>query len=143
MTVLRLLLDTNVVLDLLLARVPFDRAAVALASRVSRGEVVGYLCATSVTTVHYIARKALGANGAHEAVAELLELFSVAPVTDAVLGAALERGFADFEDAVIDAAAQHVGVDAIVTRDAKGFESSKLTVFSPDEVLRALAAHRG
>ena len=140
MTALRLLLDTNVLLDLLLARAPFDSAAVGLATKTAQGEVVTYLSATSVTTVHYLARKALGRDGANQAVGRLLELFRVAPITDIVLRSALARNFADFEDAVIDAAAEHVGVDAIVTRDAAGFRASSIPVFSPPEVLQAIAA---
>lgn len=140
MTALRLLLDTNVLLDLLLARSPHDRPAIALATKTAQGEVVTYLSATSVTTVHYLARKTLGTQGANEAVDKLLELFRIAPITDVVLRSALARSFADFEDAVIDAAAEQVGVDAIVTRDATGFKASSIPVFSPAEVLQAIAA---
>lgn len=140
MSVLRLLLDTNVVLDLLLARSEFDKAAVILATKAAQGEIVAYLSATSVTTVHYIARKTLGSGGADLAVSKLLDLFHVAPVTDVVLRSALARAFDDFEDAVIDAAAEHVGVDAIVTRDAAGFKSSSHRVFTPPEMVQALMA---
>lgn len=140
MSALRLMLDTNVILDLLLARSPFDLAAVGLATRAAQGEVVAYLSATSVTTVHYIARKTLGTDGAHAALGKLLDLFHVAPVTDAVLRSALARRFEDFEDAVIDAAAEQIGVDAIVTRDATGFKGSAQRVFTPSEMVQALAA---
>lgn len=136
----RVLLDTNVVLDLLLARAPFDRPAVTLATKAANGEIVAFVSATAVTTVHYIARRTLGSDGADTAVARLLELFHVAPVDGDVLGAALARRFDDFEDAVIDAAADRVGVDALVTRDAAGFKASTHPILSPSEMVQTLVA---
>lgn len=140
MTASVVLLDTNVVLDLLLARKPFDKDAVAIASAVARGELVAYIAATSVTTIHYIARKAIGTLEADRAIGRLLLLFQVAPVTELVLSSALARAFSDFEDAVLDAAAELVSVNALITRDAEGFRRSKLPVFTPAEFLRAMSA---
>ena len=140
MTASVVLLDTNVVLDLLLARKPFDKDAVAIASAVARGELVAYIAATSVTTIHYIARKAIGTLEADRAIGRLLLLFQVAPVTEHVLSTALARAFSDFEDAVLDAAAELVSVNALITRDAQGFTLSKLPVFTPAAFLRAMSA---
>ena len=140
MTPSLVLLDTNVVLDLLLAREPFDRDAIAIASKAAHGELVAYIGATSVTTIHYIARKTLGTRDADIAIGRLLQLFQIAPVTEKVLSSALARGFNDFEDAVIDAAAELVGVDALITRDVDGFKLSQIPVFAPHELLRALTA---
>lgn len=142
MSAVRLLLDTNVVLDLLLARKPFDEPAVMLATKAAVGEAVCFVSATAITTVHYIARKSLGSEGADVAVGRLLELFHVAAVTDEVIRAALALRFPDFEDAVVDAAAAHVRVDAIVTRDVEGFRASSQPIFSPTEIVQALLARR-
>jgi predicted nucleic acid-binding protein len=136
------LVDTHVVLDLLLARKPFDEDAVAIASKVARGEFVAYLGATSVPTVHYIARKRLGTTEASRAIGRLLQLFQVAPVTEQVIRDAIDRGFADFEDAILDTAAELVGVEAIVTRDPEGFRRSRIAVFTPPEFLKAIDAAR-
>ncbi len=140
MRVSRVVFDTNVILDLLLAREPFDQEAAALASLVAEGVLTAYVSATSVTTVHYLATKHLGARAADGAVEDLLALFAVAPITEGVLRAAIERRFDDFEDAVIDAAAEHVDADAIITRDASGFRASRRTVLSPSEALGAITA---
>jgi predicted RNA binding protein YcfA (HicA-like mRNA interferase family)/predicted nucleic acid-binding protein len=105
---LRVLFDTDVVLDLLLDRQPFSAPAADLFSRVERGELRGYLCATTVTTVHYLAAKVIGTRRARAEVRRLLTLFEVAPVSRPILEAALAGAFADFEDAVIYEAARHV-----------------------------------
>ena len=51
---MRVLFDTNVVLDVLMDRSPFAEAASRLFAAVEHGTVGGYLGATTVTTVHYL-----------------------------------------------------------------------------------------
>ena len=64
---MRVLLDTNVVLDLLLDRDPWSKTAAKLFSRVESGTLDGYLGATTVTTIYYLATKAVGAKTARAA----------------------------------------------------------------------------
>ncbi|MFO0748012.1 MAG: PIN domain-containing protein [Myxococcota bacterium] len=111
-----------------------------MAAAAFRGDLVAYVCATSITTIHYIARKQVGTGAAADAIGKLLEVFQVAAVNDTVLRHAIAREFSDFEDAVVDAAAEHVGATAIVTRDPDGFRNSGLTIFSPTELVQVLVA---
>lgn len=137
---MRVLFDTNVVLDVLLEREPHAHAAAQLLSLVDAGHLDGYLCATTVTTVHYLAAKALGAKRAAPLVATLLDVFAIAPVDREVVAGALDLGFADFEDAVIHEAAMLAEVSAIVTRNRNDFRGSKVSVFDPTEMLAAVFA---
>ena len=139
---MRLLLDTNVLLDVLLARSPHADAAVRILAAVEAGVVTGVIGATSVTTVFYLATKAVGVRRAKGHVRTILSLFEIAPVTEAVLARALELGFADFEDAVIHEAARAARCTGIVTRDAQGFKRADLPVYSPTELLAVLQAQR-
>ena len=59
---MKILFDTNVILDLLLDRAPFSQAAGKLLSAVELGEVGGCVCATTMTTIHYLATKVVGAS---------------------------------------------------------------------------------
>jgi predicted nucleic acid-binding protein len=136
----RLLFDTNVVLDVLLAREPHAGPAVALFALVERGILRGLLGSTAVTTVHYLAEKHAGRVAARDHVRTLLGLFDVAGVTKDTLLEALDSSFADFEDAVLYHAATASDVDGVVTRDRAGFRESQLPVFSPTELLAALDA---
>jgi hypothetical protein len=88
----------------------------------------------TITAVHYLAAKAVGAARAQEEIGKLLRLFEVAPVNRQVLEAALSAGFSDFEDAVIHEAACHAGAEAIVTRNAKDFKRPRIPVYSSDEM---------
>lgn len=140
---MRVLLDTNVVLDLLLERQPFAEAAAELASRIERGEIEGCLGAGTITTVQYLARKVLGDRRAREAVADLLALFEIVPFTRAVLQEALTLPFSDFEDAVLHEAARHGGAEAVVTRNLDDFRHATLPTYSPNDLLSALDAAEG
>lgn len=126
-------------LDLLLDREPFAEPASSLFSRVEAGEIAGCLCATTITTVHYLASKAVGRKQAQVAIRKLLSIFEVAPVDRTALETALESGLADFEDAVLHEAARQAGAEAIVTRDPADFKRAALPVYSPRELQQALA----
>ncbi|MBM4329556.1 MAG: PIN domain-containing protein [Deltaproteobacteria bacterium] len=135
---MKVIFDTNVVLDVLLDREPFATSAALLFSKVERGELFGCLCATTITTIHYLVYKALGIRQARKHVGSLLSLFEIAPVNRAVLEGALKSDFEDFEDAVIHEASIHAGVQALVTRDVNGFRPATIPVYSPDELMSAL-----
>ncbi len=135
---MRILFDTNVVLDVLLDREPFSSTSAKLFSKVESGEIAGYVCATTITTIHYLARKVIGVDSAMEEIVKLMQLFEVAPVNHAVLDSAILSGFTDFEDAVVHESAIYKEVQGIVTRDLNGFKKSKIQVYSPEELLLML-----
>jgi len=136
----KVLFDTNVVLDLLLDREPFAEAAARLFFRVETGRLEGYLGATSVTTLHYLIGQAADQGKARDHVAQLLKLFQVAPVDRPVIEAALQSKLADFEDAVLHEAATRAGLQGIVTRNVKDFKAARLTIYTPDALLELLYA---
>ncbi len=135
---MKLLFDTNVVLDVLLARRPFVGESQQLFAAVEEKKIDGYLCATTVTTVFYIAAKAVGASAAKKSLEQLFELFDVAPVDGSVLVKAMQMK-SDFEDGVIAASASRVGCHAIITRNAAEFKKTSVTLYSPAEALSLLA----
>ena len=132
---MRVLFDTNVLLDLLLAREPWDTPAARLFMLADDGVLEAYVCATSVTNVDYLARRMVGGRAAQSLVRSVLELLRVAAVDAAVLQRALDASSSDFEDAVVLEAARAVGAEGIVTRDKTGFAAADLEVWLPDELL--------
>ncbi len=135
---MKILFDTNIILDVLLERKPFSGEASFLLSRVERSEISGYLCATTVTTIHYLVSKALGSQAAMRHIQSLLALFIIAPVTHQVLEKAAMLNFRDFEDAVLHEAARQAGIESIVTRNTVDFKKSTLPVFAPADLVAAL-----
>lgn len=135
---MKILFDTNVVLDVLLRRQPFYEDAVKLFAHVELGGIEGYLGATTVTTLYYFMEKTLG-DDARTELSRLLELFEIATVDKSVLYKAMTSSVRDYEDAVLVEAAVTVGLDAVVTRNAKDFKNSPLSIFVPGELLAILA----
>lgn len=133
------LFDTNVVLDVLLKREPHALTAARLMAHVERGRLRGLLVATSITTLHFVARRAVGTTMADAHIQRLLGLFEIADVTRGVLAGAVALDWPDFEDAVLHEAARHAGATGIVTRDRAGFARASLRVYAPDALLAALS----
>lgn len=135
---MKVLFDTNVILDVMLDRTPFSEPASHLLSLVERGDISGLICATTVTTIHYLATKILGRNESKNKIKDLITLFEIASVNRTVIDNAINSTFTDFEDSVIHQSANHAGAEAIVTRDPKGFKQSEIPVYNPVELLKIL-----
>jgi predicted nucleic acid-binding protein len=137
----KVLIDTNIVLDFLLQREPFFQDAELLFQKIDSGRIVGYVTATTLTDIFYIARKhTRSIEQARQAVSEMLTAMVICPVNRAVLESAFGSGLADFEDAIQIACAIAQNLDAILTRDTQGFLSSSLPVLSIHELLQQLGA---
>ncbi len=136
---MKVLIDTNIVLDFLLQREPFFQEAELLFQAIEFGQTVGYITATTLTDIFYIARRhTRNVEQARQAVAETLKVMDICPVNRAVLESAFGFGLVDFEDAVQIACAVAQGLDAILTRDTQGFLSSPIAVLSVQELLQQL-----
>ena len=84
---MKILFDTNVVLDVLLNREPYALDGITLFTAVENKIIQGYLCAT---TIDYLSTKAIGRKPARLAISALLALFSIADVNRKTLVAAIE-----------------------------------------------------
>jgi predicted nucleic acid-binding protein len=136
--VIRTLLDTDVILDLVLAREPFvdDAAALWLAHEERR--CVAYIAPITPINVFYIVRKIKGAAVAREAVNILITTLQVGIVDQQVLRAALNMPMKDYEDAVQVASAAALQLDSIVTRNTGDYANAALQIFSPTDFLKQL-----
>jgi predicted nucleic acid-binding protein len=135
---IRVLFDTNVVLDVLLDRKPHAEASGAAWAVLETGAAEGLLSAHSVTTIHYLVRKEEGTAKARQTILAILSVFAVAAVDDAVIREALQSSSPDFENAVTAAAARLAGCEYIVTRDPKGFRGSPVRCLTPEAVMPIL-----
>jgi len=131
---LKVLFDTNIILDVLLDRKQFVELSARLVSLVETHVIEGYLCATTVTTIDYLVTKTHNKKVAKEAIRKLLSLFEIAKVDQEVLSLSIESEFIDFEDAVQCFSGQLVGVNSIVTRNIKDYKKANYPVYSPSEL---------
>ncbi|MEA3464500.1 MAG: PIN domain-containing protein [Thermodesulfobacteriota bacterium] len=137
---MKVLFDTNIILDVLLERKPFSEHASHLMSKVEQSEIDGFLCATTVTTIHYLLSKNLDKELAIKSINSIMALFEVASVNRLVIKNALNSKFSDFEDSVLHESARHAGAEYIVTRNIKDFKHATIPAFTPTEFLNMLAA---
>ena len=135
---MKVIVDTNVVLDVLLAREPFLKPAVGVFCLVEASRIDAFICATTVTTIDYLLVKSLPTSDARSALRRLISLFEIATVNRPVIERALESKIPDFEDAVLNEAGQMAGADFVITRNTKDFTGSSLKVCDPDEFLALL-----
>jgi predicted nucleic acid-binding protein len=124
--------DVNVILDVLLDRKPHSIASSAIWAAIESGSTEGLLSAHAITTIHYLIRKEHGAEKARRTMRAMLRVFYVAMVDAAVIEDALRSPGSDFEDSVSASAAQLAGCDLIVTRDPRGFRGSRVRVLTPE-----------
>ena len=131
---MKVLLDINVVLDFFLERKPFFEDIKNIFVAIEKRKIEGYLCASSIDTIHYLITKAIDKRTANEVIYKLLKIFEVTEVNKTVLIETLNNDFSDFEDGIIYISALFKGVDIIVTRDKRGFKNSKIKILSPAEM---------
>ncbi|NML64696.1 PIN domain-containing protein [Hymenobacter sp. RP-2-7] len=134
----RFYLDSNIVLDFALNRVPFAQAAESLLAAGQNGQLELLVSGLTFVTVHYILSKAIGKEPALQALADLAAQVTIATVDSTIVSQALQAGYPDFEDAVQLFAAIAAGAEAIVTRDPKGFQASPVAVMDPLTALVSL-----
>jgi predicted nucleic acid-binding protein len=137
---MRVLVDTNIVLDALLEREPFVRDARALLEATRSQQIQGYVTATTLTNIFYIVRRQTrNLESARQAVSMTLTLMEVCLVDRAILEAAFASNLRDFEDAVQLACAMASRLDAIITRNAQYFAGATLPILSTSELLESLS----
>ena len=136
---MKILFDTNVVLDVLLDRSPHSLLAIQLFSAVENKIIEGVLCATTITTIDYLVTKANGKAASKNAISCLLDLFEIAEVSAATLKTALDSEFTDFEDAVLYFSGVALGVDAVVTRNSNDFILAMLPIYTPSDLIRKIS----
>lgn len=136
------LIDTNIVLDVMLARQPFVTDSSAVLATVEKSLCRGLLCAAAIPTIHYIARREIGTPQSLLRISELLSIFEIAIVNRSVLVSAATRDFSDFEDAVLHESALQAHADCIVTRNLVDFRTSLIPVYSPAQFIQAVQAQQ-
>lgn len=136
---MRILLDTNVVLDVLLKRQPWVVEASAIWQANDDGRLVGHLMASALTDIFYVAHRLAGLETARTAVQTCLEAFEFCPVDRRALELAHLHPGMDFEDNLQMVCAEIAQLDAIVTRDPDDFKTSTVAALTPAQALAQLS----
>lgn len=136
---MRPLLDTNVLVDVALQRSKLHEASGATVSWCLNNPGSGLLAVHSLATFSYLVGRAAGPAKAREFIADLIEGTDIARLDNAEVKRALAFPMADFEDALIAAAAESAGATHIVTRNTADFRRSPVKAVSPEDFVRLAA----
>ena len=133
---MRVLIDTNVILDVLLKRSPFYEAAIEVLKLSVREDIQEFVSASAITDIYYIAYKNMRDKAVvRELLKKLLLIVSVAGVSEEEIQKALELGWKDFEDSVQYSVALLNEINGLITRNVKDYSSSEIQVWEPNQFL--------
>lgn len=135
---MRVLLDTNVILDFVLKRQLFFADADKIFVRLQNNDFEAFVSPITPINVFYTTRKETDKATAFSAIEELLKLVQITNSSNLIFQNALTLNFSDYEDAVQHECAIAENLDAIVTRNTKDYKNSSIKVYSPVEFLQFL-----
>lgn len=137
---MKLLIDTNVVLDVLLRREPFSKTAAEVLNLTQRDDVREYVSASAITDIYYIANKQMKDRDAvRDLLKRLLMIVSVAAVSEWEIQNALNLAWGDFEDSVQYSVALLNEMDGIVTRNPSDYQETNMRIWLPEQALELFA----
>ena len=132
----KLLVDTNIIIDLLAKREEFYESAAQLFSLADQEKVELYVCALSFANAHYILNRELNESKVREILRKLKVLVKVISMDSKIIDLAFNSDFKDFEDAIQYYAAIESDIDIIITRNLKDFKKSELPVMTGHQFIK-------
>jgi predicted nucleic acid-binding protein len=134
----KVLIDTNVILDIALVRQPFYDDSDQVFSFIEQGQIEGYVSASTFSDLYYLIRKQRGRDWALNFLTRLSSTCQIATVNQAIISMALATNFKDFEDAIVYSAAVLNHLDAIITRNPKDFLVTTPRILTPEQLIQEL-----
>ena len=133
---MRLMIDTNIILDVLLEREPFYKQSREVLDLCEKKKIHGFISASAVTDLFYLIRKGLGSiDEAYKALGHILDIVKVLTVTNDDVNAAFLKKAKDFEDCLLATCAKSNKCKGIVTRNAKDFDDFDITLYSAENII--------
>ncbi|WP_165045223.1 PIN domain-containing protein, partial [Adlercreutzia sp. ZJ138] len=128
---MRVLLDTNVLIDLYTQRPPDDDIAQKLLVMREFGDAELWVSAKSFTDVFYVLRKTYNSELIQNAFNESYPWLEICTIDVSDIHLASSRKWDDFEDCLIDICAEKIKADFLLTRDESCFSNAHTQVISP------------
>ena len=133
---MRLMIDMNIILDVLLEREPFFAHSKAVLEMCEKKQIHGFISASTATDIFYLIRKGLGSTEeAYRALGHILDIVKVLTVTNDDVNHAFLQKARDFEDCLLATCAKSNKCSGIITRNKKDFSDFGITLYSPEEIL--------
>ena len=138
---MKVLVDTNVIIDALTSREPWKDSAEKIFIMAANHIIDMYITASSATDIYYLVRKYLhSTENARIVMGKLYSLAGILEVSEKDCMEALASPINDYEDAVVEQVAGRTGVDYIVTRNVKDYQAGTTKVILPDDFIKMIEA---
>ena len=132
---MKIFLDTNVILDVLVKREPFYIDSSKVLTLVNEKIVSGYISAITINNIYYILRKLKDKETAKTFITETMESFEIIPLTKDILSQANKISIDDYEDGIQFFSALDCGCDFLITRNDKDYPSLGIRIMTPTEFI--------
>ncbi len=129
---IKVFVDTDVCIDLLSGRQPFNNMAEILFSLADLGQIKIHVSSISFANIDYILRSQYGANHSRKILANFKTLVNVLSVDNKTIDLAIASDFNDFEDAIQNSCAIENNLTTIITRNTKDYKKSTIKVVTPE-----------
>ena len=129
-------IDSDVILDVALARNPFFPASKMILAMVESNFIIGSLSSNCIANIYYILRKLGGDSKAREFISNIVKYINVITVSHQSVLKALKSKFSDFEDALQYYSALENQCEYIITRNIEDYKNSKINVILPEEFVK-------
>jgi predicted nucleic acid-binding protein len=138
----KILLDTNVILDHILYREPYAKNVGKIFDMICKDEIEAAFTANSATDIYYIVSKRLGDTIAREALRNLFNVLVIVGIDGDDCISALNLPMIDFEDAVVAVCANKDNIDYIVSNDKEFLQvdSNIARVVLSDDFLKLISS---
>ncbi len=131
----KILVDTNIVIDLLTKRKEFYKPASKLFTLSDNKEIKLAISSLTFANTFYLLSKELNPMKAKEILRKFKLLVKVLPMDDKIIDLSLNSDFKDFEDAVQYFTALENKLEIIITRNLKDFKLSKIPVMTANDYI--------
>lgn len=136
---MKVLVDTNVIIDALTSREPWNENAEKLFLLGANHIVDLYITASSATDIYYLIQKHLhNSQTAKEVMGKLYSFIGILEVTGTDCVEALATKIKDYEDAVVERVASRKEMDYIVTRNIKDYQNGNVKIILPDDFIEMM-----
>lgn len=137
----KVLIDTDVILDLFFDREPFSENAAKILALCEKKVIAGFVTPVIISNVYYLLSQKAKQEKVIEKLKILLSIIDILIIDKNSILTALNSDFKDFEDALQNYAAEQNGeINLIVTRNTKDYKKSELGVMNPEELLKFINA---
>lgn len=134
---MKILTDTNIVLDVILKREPFYTMSMDVLRLAQREDIQEYVSASAITDIYYLSYHQLRDKKlVKRLIKNLLTVVSVAYVSEREIFKAIELDWPDFEDTVQYSVALLQQMEGIVTRNPEDFKRSEISIWRPEDLLK-------